>query len=106
MTGGHFDQVMKDIDLMVKALRDEESADVQHKDWCETERSAANSKNEALEYDMDELTALVGRLNAKKGELNTAIGQTETEMGDLQNAMDTALNNLNTAIGQTETEMG
>merc|ERR1719253_1728530 len=81
-TGGHFDAVMKDIDMMVQALRDEETADVQHKDWCEKERSNANSKNEALEYDM--------------GELNAAIGQTETEMGDLQNSMDTALNNRNT----------
>jgi len=95
-TGGHFDAVMADIDMMVQALRDEETADVQHKDWCEKERSNANSKNEALEYDMDELNALVGRLNAKKGELNTAIANTETEMSDLQTSMDTALNNRNT----------
>merc|ERR1719408_470786 len=95
-TTGHFDAVMQDIDKMIQALRDEEAADVKHKDWCETERANANSKNEALEYDMEELQAKVGRLEAKKGELNAAIAQTETEMGDLEQSMQSALDNRNT----------
>merc|ERR1719453_2917830 len=95
-TTGHFDAVMQDIDKMIQALRDEEAADVKHKDWCETERSNANSKNEALEYDMEELQSKVARLEAKKGELNAAIAQTETEMGDLEQSMQSALDNRNT----------
>jgi len=95
-TTGHFDAVMQDIDKMIQALRDEEAADVKHKDWCETERSNANSKNEALEYDMEELQSKVARLESKKGELNAAIAQTETEMGDLEQSMQSALDNRNT----------
>jgi len=98
-TTGHFDQVMGDIDKMIVALRDEETADVAHKDWCETERSNSNSKNEALEYDMTELKSKVQRLESKDGELDTAISQTETEMGDLELAMTTALNNRNAENG-------
>merc|ERR1719456_1940619 len=87
---------MIDIDKMIVALRDEEAADVKHKDWCETENHNANAKNEALEYDMEELNALVGRLESKKGELEAAIAKTETEMGDLEQSMKDALDNRNT----------
>merc|ERR550537_1428822 len=45
---------------------------------------------------MDELQAKVGRLESKKGELNAAIAQTETEMGDLEQSMQSALDNRNT----------
>ena len=42
-------QVIADIDKMITALREEEKADIEHKDWCEAQQSAANSKNENLE---------------------------------------------------------
>merc|ERR1719321_1200715 len=54
-TMGHFDKVIKDIDLMIKNLRDEEKADIEHRDWCETNQKAAESKNENLQYDMEQL---------------------------------------------------
>jgi chromosome segregation ATPase len=95
-TTGHFDAVLQDIDKMIVALREEEKADIEHKDWCETENHNANAKNEALEYDMEELKAKVGRLESKKGELEAKIAKTETEMGDLEQSMKDALDNRNT----------
>ena len=35
---------------MISKLRDEEQSDIDHKDWCESERNKANTLNEDLEY--------------------------------------------------------
>jgi len=95
-TTGHFDAVIGDIDNMIQALRDEETSDVKHRDWCQTERHNADSKNEALEYDMQELQSKVGRLETKKSQLNADIATTEDEMSDLEDAMKDALDTRNT----------
>merc|ERR1719337_499047 len=73
-----------DIDKMITALREEEKADIEHKDWCEAQQSAANSKNENLEYDKEQLGQKKERAENKKAEL-------EAEMADIKKAMEDAL---------------
>ena len=51
--GSHFDKVIEDIEKMISKLRDEEQSDIDHKDWCESERNKANTANEDLEYAKD-----------------------------------------------------
>merc|ERR1719311_1907262 len=78
---GHFDKVIKDIDLMIKNLRDEEKADIEHRDWCETNQKAAESKNENLQYDMEQLTQKIERATGDKENLDTPPEIMEGEYG-------------------------
>jgi len=94
-TTWHFDAVIADIDKMIVALREEEKADIEHRDWCESQTGAANSKNENLEYDKEQLDQKKERANNKKAELEAEVEKTESEMEDLQKAMDEALENRN-----------
>ena len=45
--------MIEDIEKMISKLRDEEQSDIDHKDWCESERNKANTANEDLEYAKD-----------------------------------------------------
>merc|ERR1719316_2685960 len=94
-TTWHFDAVIADIDKMIVALGEEEKADIEHSDWCESQSGAANSKNENLEYDKEQLDQKKERANNKKAELEAEVEKTESEMEDLQKAMDEALENRN-----------
>merc|ERR1719478_1124674 len=78
-TTGHFDMVIRDIDVMIENLRAEEKADIEHRDWCESERKSAEFKNENLQYDQEQLTQKIERAEGKKGELEEEVAKTETE---------------------------
>merc|ERR1719353_1455851 len=80
---------------MITALREEEKADIEHKDWCESQQSAANSKNENLEYDKEQLGQKKQRAEDKKAELEAEVEATEAEMADIEKAMQDALDTRN-----------
>jgi len=92
---GHFDKVVRDVEKTIQDLRDEEKADMDKKDYCEAERHAANSKNEKLEYEMDEVEKAIDRLENHNTELEGDIATTEQEIVDLTAAMLEAKNNRN-----------
>jgi len=94
-TMGHFDKVIKDIDLMIKNLRDEEKADIEHRDWCETNQKAAESKNENLQYDMEQLTQKIERATGEKEKLEEEVTKTQDEKNQTLEAMAEALANRN-----------
>merc|ERR1719478_1706177 len=78
-TTGHFDMVIRDIDVMIENLRAEEKADIEHRDWCESEKKSAEFKNENLQYDQEQLGQKIERAEGKKGELEEEVAKTETE---------------------------
>merc|ERR1719352_1378635 len=86
-TTGHFDDVIKEIDTMVKLLRQEQQDDIDHRDWCEGEKNAAANKQESLSYDMEQLTNKINRLNNKKNELGNNINNTLAEMTEVELSM-------------------
>merc|ERR1719352_605134 len=86
-TTGHFDDVIKEIDTMVKLLRQEQQDDIDHRDWCEGEKNAAANKQESLSYDMEQLTNKINRLNNKKNELGNTINNTLAEMTEVELSM-------------------
>merc|ERR1719421_1852444 len=94
-TMGHFDKVIKDIDLMIQNLRDEEKADIEHRDWCETNQKAAESKNENLQYDMEQLTQKIERATGEKEKLEEEVTKTQDEKNQTLEAMAEALANRN-----------
>ena len=89
-TSGHFDAVIADIGKMIVALRAEEKADIEHRDWCEAQTAAAHSANENLEYDQEQLAQKKERAENKKTELEAEVERTEQEMADLEAAMEDA----------------
>merc|ERR1719316_1290700 len=78
-TTGHFDMVIRDIDVMVENLRAEEKADIEHRDWCESEKKSAEFKNENLQYDQEQLAQKIERAEGQKGELGEEVTKTEGE---------------------------
>lgn len=89
--GSHFDKVIEDIEKMISKLRDEEQSDIDHKDWCESERNKANTQNEDLEYAKDSLDKGMKRSGSKIAELNKEHAATQQDMKDLKKEMEDAL---------------
>ena len=94
-TTGHFDAVIKDIDLMIKNLREEEKADIEHRDWCENNKKSAEFKNENLQYDQEQLTQKIDRANGHKDKLEDEVAKTDTEKNTTLLAMEEALASRN-----------
>merc|ERR1719194_254710 len=90
-TTGHFDQVIKDIDLMIANLRAEEKADIEHRDWCESEQKSAEFKNENLQYDQEQLTQKIERAEDQKVKLEEEVTKTDEEKNQTLTAMAEAL---------------
>jgi hypothetical protein len=90
---GHFDEIIARVDRMIANLKREEADDEAHKDWCVAERTNAQNKESALEYDSDDLGAKLGRLLTKKAEIQASIAATEEDKKDLKQALADALDN-------------
>merc|ERR1719506_2666407 len=90
---GHFDEIIASIDRMIANLKREEADDEAHKDWCVAEKTNAENKESALEYDSNDLGAKLGRLLNKKAEINAYITSTTEDKNDLKQALAEALDN-------------
>jgi len=84
---GHFDAVIGEIDAMIKVVRDEERADIEKRDYCQSEESRGNSKAERLSYDMTELTSKIARIDNRLAERASEIAATQQALQDLNNTM-------------------
>merc|ERR1712032_1812890 len=64
--GGHFDEVIEEIDKMVVMLKDEAAEDLKHKETCESDR--AEDTRDAIKFSrtMDENTELIMTLKKAK----------------------------------------
>jgi hypothetical protein len=89
-TTGHFDMVLRDIDVMIENLRAEEKADIEHRDWCESEKKSAEFKNENLQYDQEQLTKKIERAEGQKEELEEEVTKTQTEKNETLELMQEA----------------
>merc|ERR1719506_3662430 len=90
---GHFDEIIASIDRMIANLKREEADDEAHKDWCVAEKTNAENKESALEYDSNDLGSKLGRLNNKKAEIQATIASTTEDKNDLLKALAEALDN-------------
>jgi hypothetical protein len=90
---GHFDEIIASIDRMIANLKREEADDEAHKDWCVAEKTNAENKESALEYDSNDLGSKLGRLLNKKAEIEAYIAATTEDKNDLPKALAEALDN-------------
>merc|ERR1719375_2442073 len=102
---GHFDTILHDIDVMIENLRAEEKADIEHRDWCESEKKSAEFKNENLIYDQQQLEqkiqtlALMAEAKATRIEENTAFKQALKDDAEAVKLIDQALLVLSKVYG-------
>merc|ERR1719235_577258 len=94
-TEGHFDVVITSVDKMLAELRQEEMDDITLRDYCQAEEVKVEGEIEDLEHEMETISGLIDRLNAKKKETQTDIKQTETDIANTEDAMAEALSNRN-----------
>merc|ERR1719387_2241073 len=87
MVAGGFDEVIKNIDTMRKALKEEQAEEVKQKDYCVSEFNS-NEKNTAekmslkedLETKIADDTTLIEKLTEEIDVLNKEIAETQKEM--------------------------
>jgi len=58
-----FDTVLEEIDKMIAIIEDEEKADVENKEWCESERAANHEEKESTEREIDTLEETINTLD-------------------------------------------
>merc|ERR1719263_827885 len=92
---GHFDVVITSVDKMLAELRQEEMDDITLRDYCQAEEVKVEGEIEDLEHEMETISGLIDRLNAKKKETQADIKQTETDIAATEDAMAEALSNRN-----------
>merc|ERR1719386_83986 len=67
-TEGHFDVVIHSVDKMMAEPRQEEMDDITLRDYCQAEEVKVETEIEDMEHKIQDLTELVGRLEATKRE--------------------------------------
>merc|ERR1719263_2261384 len=92
---GHFDVVITSVDKMLAELRQEEMDDITLRDYCQAEEVKVEGEIEDLVHEMETLSGLIDRLNAKKKETQADIKSTETDIANTEDAMAEALSNRN-----------
>lgn len=76
-TGGHFDQVIASIDMMIANLRKEEKSDIDHRDRCQS----AENKNQ---NDMEDLEKDMVKADQKQKNVEGVISQLKDELLELE----------------------
>merc|ERR1719174_1674403 len=88
---GHFDEVIAEIDTMIKLLADESQEDIDQRDWCIAEQNNQTNHKENLEYDISQLQAKITAAEEKKAKLEAEKEDTMKKKADLEEAMEQAL---------------
>merc|ERR1719281_942802 len=86
-TGGHFDKVIELIDKMVQVMRDEEAADIEHKDRCEAQQTKNVQDMEDLKHTISETEEKIGRMEDTVAEYKRKIEQCEAQIAEVETQM-------------------
>lgn len=89
--GGHFDDVIKIIDVMIGTIRDEDGEDIASKKRCTADFEALKSENGDLDHYQMKNRNLIALLGEQNAELQKKLGETEAEIVRVQQEIDDAL---------------
>jgi len=84
-TEGHFDAVIEEIDVLLKKLKDEEKADIVHRDWCKEETFKNENEASRYEYKIKTTEAHETKLRSQLEELESLLSSTIEEIGETNN---------------------
>eukprot|EP00747_Dinoflagellata_sp_TGD_P138696 gnl/TRDRNA2_/TRDRNA2_175812_c2_seq7.p1 gnl/TRDRNA2_/TRDRNA2_175812_c2~~gnl/TRDRNA2_/TRDRNA2_175812_c2_seq7.p1 ORF type:complete len:447 (+),score=178.14 gnl/TRDRNA2_/TRDRNA2_175812_c2_seq7:2-1342(+) len=82
-TTGHFDVVITSVDKMIENLRDEEAADIEHKDRCEAQQAANANEISDLQHFLKKNDEKIGRMNDEAEAMNVKIETLVAEMKEI-----------------------
>jgi len=103
-TGGPFDDVLEQVDNMIKVLKDEDEADHSHRDRCEDKQRASKMNKQDAEYDLDKAEKEIEQLEQAESDKTLEIHTLEDQMAETQHNMDdiTATRHSDTADFEKE----
>jgi len=87
-TNGHFDKIIKMIDVMVGLLRKEEAEDIKHRDRCEAKQNANQNSQDDLNADITKAKAAIERMGNNKAELDKNLKAVEDEIKATKKSME------------------
>lgn len=79
-TEGHFDAVIKEVDVLLKQLKTEEHDDIVHRDWCKDETFKNEQEAARYEYKIGKTEAHEIRLQGELEELESLLTKTIDEI--------------------------
>jgi chromosome segregation ATPase len=79
-SGGHFDAVIEEINTLLKQLKEEEKADIHHRDWCKEETFKNENEASRYEYKIGKTEAHEIKLQGKLEELESLLSKTIEEI--------------------------
>merc|ERR1719420_631703 len=79
---GHFDAVIEEIDVLLKQLKEEEKADIEHRDWCKDETFKNEQEAARYEYKIRKTEAHEIRLQSQLEELEATLAKTVEEISN------------------------
>jgi hypothetical protein len=79
-TAGHFDTVIEEINVLLKQIKEEEQADIEHRDWCKDETFKNEQEAARYEYKIGKTEAHEIRLQAELEELESILSKTIEEI--------------------------
>jgi len=89
--GGHFDQVITMIDKVMELLRKEETADIMHRDRCQSSQNANSNEVADLNHDLSVNEAVMSRLqgivSVLQGKIDDLTTQVEWAQADMVDAL-------------------
>jgi peptidoglycan hydrolase CwlO-like protein len=94
-TGGHFDQVIAEVDKMITILREEEQEDISVRDACQKKMNELDATKANLETKKDRLEGEKSRVEAKNEQMKKELDDTKKAITDQEKTMEDALNQRN-----------
>lgn len=99
-TGGHFDQVIGSIDMMIRDLREEEQDDIVHRDLCENQQNANGNELADIGSAIEKTEAALKRMENTKKNLGDEISQLEKDIAATKKEQAELLKLRNSEVGE------
>merc|ERR550537_827184 len=75
-----FSAIIEEVDKMVQVLQDEETEDIDQRDWCKETTFVKETEASRYSYKIEKTEARITKLTEKKEELEDAIVATDAEI--------------------------
>jgi hypothetical protein len=79
-TRGNFDVIVSEVDKMVQMLKDEETEDIDQRDWCKETTFVKENEASRYAYKIEKTEAKIVKLTETKESLEDAIANTDAEI--------------------------
>lgn len=87
-TGGHFDEVLKKIDEIIKILKDEEADDIKQRDWCKDEYQQNDLEKAETKWLIEKNEAAIVKHKKTIEKLEAVLQDTEKQITETQEQME------------------